>query len=112
MPFASFVRENYVLMYDNAHPHIAQITRRYLQDVGIQVLRWPFKSPDLNPIEHVWDLGRRIRHNYSELHIVVQLEQVLLHEWDEIEQDEVATMVLSMPQRMRAVIQTRGGNTL
>jgi transposase len=32
------------------------------QDKNVSVLPWPGKSPDFNPIEHVWDLlDRRVR---------------------------------------------------
>jgi hypothetical protein len=104
VPFAAIV-------HDNARPHIAQIMRQYLHDVGIQLLRRPPMSPDLNPIEHRWDnLGRSMRQNYGEFHTVVQLEQAPLHEWEMIPQDEVA-LITSMPGRLRAVIQARGGNT-
>jgi transposase len=48
-----FVRVNFLLMND--HTHIAQITRQYLHDVGIQMLLWPPMSSELNPIEHLWD---------------------------------------------------------
>jgi hypothetical protein len=112
VPFAPFVGVDFLLMHDNARPHVAQITRQYLHDVGIQVLRWPPMSPDLNPIEHLWDnLGRSIRQNYGEFHTVVQLERALLHEWEVIPQDEIVALITSMPGRLRAVIQARGGNT-
>jgi transposase len=94
----------------NDHTHIAQITRQYLHDVGIQMLRWPPMSSELNPIEHLWDnLSRSIRQNYSEFHTVVQLEQALLHEW-EMMRLGFCVLITNMPRRLRAVIEARGGN--
>lgn len=112
VPYMPFIGENFLLMQDNARPHIARMTRQYLNDVGIQLLNWPPRSPDLNPIEHMWDkLGRRLRQNYGEFETVVALEQALLNEWEQIPQEAVASLIRSMPDRMRSVIQARGGNT-
>ncbi|XP_064864574.1 mediator of RNA polymerase II transcription subunit 16-like [Oncorhynchus nerka] len=41
---------------DNATSHTARSVRDFLQDRNVNVLPRPAKSPDLNPIEHVWDL--------------------------------------------------------
>ncbi|UYV66469.1 hypothetical protein LAZ67_4001791 [Cordylochernes scorpioides] len=47
------------LYQDNARPHTARISQQALQDV--QMLPWPPYSPELSPIEHVWDIiGRRL----------------------------------------------------
>ncbi|GFU38324.1 transposable element Tcb1 transposase [Trichonephila clavipes] len=48
-------------MGDNACPHRANIVEECLQSEGITRMDWSAYSPDLNPIEHVWDmLGRQI----------------------------------------------------
>ena len=51
-----------ILMHDNARPHVARICRQFLNRNNINVLPWPAVSPDMNPIEHIWDyLGRKFR---------------------------------------------------
>ena len=62
-----------ILMHDNARPHVARICRQFLNRNNVNVLPWPAVSPDMNPIEHIWDyLGRKSRargnvHNLRDL---------------------------------------------
>ena len=43
-----------VFQHDNARPHTASATVDFIATQNVTVLPWPFKSLDLNPIEHLW----------------------------------------------------------
>lgn len=112
VPFAPFIGENFLFMQDNARPHVANVVMDYLSEVDIRTLEWPPRSPDLNPIEHVWDmLGRRIRQRQHPPLDLQHLAAALVEEWDDITQESVATIIRSMRRRLEAVIEASGGNT-
>ena len=100
---------NWILQDDNARPHRSQVVQQFKETSGIQSLPWPARSPDLNPIEHVWDiLGRRVRQHHEATGTLVQLSARLVQEWNNIPQALLDTLVHSMTDRVRAVISSKG----
>uniref|UniRef100_A0AAZ3SRB2 Tc1-like transposase DDE domain-containing protein n=1 Tax=Oncorhynchus tshawytscha TaxID=74940 RepID=A0AAZ3SRB2_ONCTS len=50
-----------MFQHDIAWPHVAMICTQFLEAENIPVFPWPAYSPDLSPIEHVWDaLGQHV----------------------------------------------------
>ena len=73
-----------ILMHDNARPHIARICRQFLKRDNVNVLPSPAVSPDMNPIEHIWDyLVRKVRAR-GNVHNFRYLENALIQEWNNI----------------------------
>ncbi|GFU91449.1 transposable element Tcb2 transposase [Trichonephila clavipes] len=98
---------------DNAHPHRANIVHECLQSEVITRMDWPAYSPNLNPIEHVWDLlGRRIAARQPPPTCLPELRRALFDEWCNIPQDQIDNLILSMPIGFVKPVLNRPGDIL
>ena len=98
--------------HDNACPHVARVCQDSLANNNSVPLDWPPYSPDLSPIEHLWDeLDRRVRRRQNTPNTLGQLWTALLEEWENIPMRKINALVNSMQRRIRAVINARGGHT-
>ena len=96
---------------DNARPHTARYTQDVLHRNNIAVLDWPARSPDLSPIEHLWDyLGRKVRAR-NDVNDVRDMDRALHDEWNRIPLRVIRTLINSMRRRCIAVRAVNGGHT-
>lgn len=111
LPYKRRIGRNFVFMQDNARPHTAAPAMTFFRDNRINLLPHPAVSPDLNPIEHVWDImGRRLRDLENPPANLQQLGLTLVRLWNEVPQEELQACI-NMRTRLQEVIRYRGGNT-
>jgi transposase len=83
LPFIRTHHFNHFFRQDNARCHISRVAMNFLNDNHIRTLPWPALSPDLNPIEHLWDeLGRRVRMRVNLPESIDQFQRALTVEWE------------------------------
>ena len=115
VPFLeNFEEENgeYLFQQDNAPIHTSARTRNFTEEMEINLLPWPGQSPDLNPIEHLWDeLERRIRAKPNNPKNLGELEAFLQQCWSEISCEVYQKLVESMNRQIEAVIKARKYST-
>jgi hypothetical protein len=71
-----------VYLDDNARPHRSKTVTAFLQSEAVTSVPWPAMGPDLNPIEHMWDmLDRRIQAREPPVQNIRRLEVALDREW-------------------------------
>ena len=97
---------------DNDPKHISWKAQKWFEDNNIQVLSWPAQSPDLNPIEHLWDHFKCQLQKYeTSPRGAYELWDRLVEEWNAIAPEVCQNLIESMPRRIQAVIRAKGGHT-
>ncbi|GBC13583.2 IS630 family transposase [Rhizophagus irregularis DAOM 181602=DAOM 197198] len=101
-----------IFQQDNAPIHTAKITKNWLKKNKIAIIDWPENSPDLNPIENIWkQLKDNIQARKTFPRTVGELKVALSEEWENLDCSIFEEVVASMPQRINAVLEARGGPT-
>lgn len=92
-------------------PRGAHITRDWFsENTGVPRIDWPPNSPDLNPIENLWNTLQkkvcRIRNRKNS-----NLFQIADDIWENIPTEDIRLLIDSMPRRISALIEAKGGST-
>ncbi len=114
LPFIDALKdkENYIFQEDNAPIHTANIAKKWRRDNNITNLPWPAQSPDMNPIENLWEeLDRQVRARKPLPKNRGELWQALQEEWINLDENKYKNLVDSMPRRIAAVIASKGNPT-
>jgi len=100
-----------LLMQDHAPGHAAKATIAELERRGIQLIFWPAFSPDLNPIETVWDIMKNWIQDHYPGYDTMSYQMIrgaVIEAWEAVGWQELKDLLLSMPARCEAVIAANG----
>ncbi|GFW31402.1 transposable element Tcb2 transposase [Trichonephila clavipes] len=107
--FRSAMGLQFLFMDKNAPWHRPVAAEQLLESEDIERMDWPARSPDLNPIEHVWDfLGRRLAARTLPPVTIRELRLALQDEWAAMPQQLIDTFILSMGRRCETCLAVRG----
>ncbi|CAJ0924592.1 unnamed protein product [Ranitomeya imitator] len=99
--------EDFIFQHDLAPAHSAKTTGKWFTDHGITVLNWPANSPDLNPIENLWDIVKRKLRD-ARPNTLDELKAAIEASWASITSQQCHRLIASMPRRIEAVISAKG----
>ena len=100
-----------ILQQDNASCHTSKATQKFMADNGLNVLKWPANSPDMNHIETLWGIVKRElakRNNPTKDALVHNIMEI----WNGTSvSNAIPNLILSMKKRVEMLVKARGGHT-
>ena len=107
IPFLQYIHEA-IFQQNNARPQVSKTDRDFFSAQHMQLFPWPVYSPDMSPIEHMWDLvGRNLCPAASKHELWLRIQAI----WNFFLQADIQNLVDSMPRRIAAFIKIRGNYT-
>jgi transposase len=81
--------------WDNAKGHASAYTKSVFQSIDIRPIYWPAFSPDLNPIETLWDdMKDYIQEHYPEAHrSYKRLRATVQEAWESITIERIRELI-------------------
>ena len=101
------MNDDWIFQHSNDLKHRAAIVANWLNRNGVERLHWPSFSPDLDPIEHLWDeVKRQLKKKQPKSQN--ELKVSLIKVWHGIELPTLKKLVDSVLNRLNEVIRTKG----
>ena len=92
---------------DNVRFHTTPETITYLHEKGVTLIEWPPWSPDLNPIENLWNgLKARVYSRFPQT--MEEMETIIREEWAELDLKFISRICRSMPRRLQLLLDNNG----
>uniref|UniRef100_W5NNH8 Transposase Tc1-like domain-containing protein n=1 Tax=Lepisosteus oculatus TaxID=7918 RepID=W5NNH8_LEPOC len=102
----------HLLQEDCAPCHTSKTTTHWKSERGLQVVPWPPRSPDMNPIAHIWErLDRQLQQTTPRPPSAAALRDRLSELWRGLDQALVQTLIAGLQQRVLALHEARGRAT-
>jgi DDE superfamily endonuclease len=96
-----------IFQHDNAPIHTAKKVKSWIQAKGITVMDWPAQSPDINPMENLWSVLKQNVQKTGPKNLQ-ELRDSIEKEWSLIGHNYLWTLIKSMPERMKRIIEAHG----
>ena len=100
----------WIFQQDNATWHTSKLVREWFTEEKIAVMELPAQSPNLNPIENLWD-EIKAKAQEQNPRSVNELWPAVKNAWDAFPVARVTNLIESMPRRCGTVIKAKGGTT-
>lgn len=99
-----------IFQQDGAPCHTAKLVKTWMAANDIETLPWVANSPDLSPIETLWNrMKKKLRDHPART--VGELKDRLQEIWDSFTANDCKALVDTMPRRIEAVLRNKGGTT-
>ena len=106
-----FVEQQFIFQQDNAPIHVSSHSREWFSNHNVELLEWPSRSPDLNPMENVWKMLTDLVYDgpsYGSIDDLMEAIEIAVSNLNTNRVDTLRSLVSGMNGRLLKVIEKKG----